>query len=87
MKDKDLIQFPSDYIFKIMGKPCPEFEQEVLTILHAQFPHMTEGSLKFTYSKGNKYLSISATVYAERFEQLEITYLALKSNPRVLYYL
>jgi putative lipoic acid-binding regulatory protein len=87
MKDKDLIQFPADYMFKIMGEACPEFEQDVLSVLHAQFPNMTEGSIKLTYSKGNKYLSISATVYAERFEQLELTYQALKANPRVLFYL
>lgn len=87
MKNKDLIQFPTDYLFKVMGEACLEFEQEILMILHAQFPNMSEGSLKLTYSKSNKYLSISATVYAERFEQLELTYRAFKENTRVLFVL
>ena len=82
-----LIPFPSHYTFKIMGGACPEFEQEILTILHAQFPNLTEGALKFTYSKGNKYLSISATVYAENLEQVKQTYIALKANTRVLFFL
>ncbi len=87
MKDKALIQFPTDYTFKIMGEASPEFEKEVLMILHTQFPNMSEGSLKLTYSKGNKYLSISATVHAENFEQLEETYKACKANTRVLFVL
>ena len=82
-----LIPFPSHYTFKIMGGACPEFEQEVLAILHAQFPNMTEGALKLIYSKGNKYVSINATVYAENLEQVECTYIALKANSRVLFFL
>ncbi len=87
MKDKNLIQFPTDYMFKIMGEPSPEFEQDVLAILHKHFPKITEGALQYKYSQGNKYLSISATVYAENFEQIEHTYRDLKANPRVLFVL
>ena len=70
-----------------MGESSPEFEQDVLTILHAYFPKISEGALLYKYSKGNKYLSISATVYAENFEQVEQTYRTLKENPRVLFVL
>lgn len=87
MKDKTLIQFPTDYIFKIMGEASPEFEHDVLAILHTHFPKITEGALLYKYSQGNKYLSISATVYAENFEQIEQSYRALKANPRVLFVL
>lgn len=87
MKDKSLIQFPTDYVFKIMGESSPEFEQDVLAILHSYFPKIAEGALVYKYSQGNKYLSISATVYAENFEQIEQSYRALKENPRVLFVL
>lgn len=87
MKDKTLIQFPTDYTFKVMGESSPEFEQDVLAILHSYFPKISEGALVYKYSQGNKYLSISATVYTENIEQVEQTYRTLKENPRVLFVL
>lgn len=67
-----------------MGLDEPEFEGIVVTILNQHVPDLGEGALVTKYSKGGKYLSITATIYARSQQQLDDLYRALSGHPKIL---
>lgn len=90
MSDQDVqqhsspIEFPCDFVIKVMGKHQPSFRQTVLGILQAQFPSVSESDFSERPSKDGNYLAITVTVHAESQQQLDQLYRNLSSDPEVL---
>ncbi len=69
-KIKDCIEFPVIYTFKIVGENTSTFTFGVEEI----FCNYEEISIVPTFSKGEKYISLSTTVTVNDYEELEYLY-------------
>ena len=80
----EVFSFPCSYPLKVMGKNTNEFYSVVSAIVER---HVTAGN-EITYSartsKGEKYMSITATFPAESQEQLYALYKELAENDLVI---
>nr|MBF0684218.1 DUF493 family protein [Pseudomonas sp.] len=88
MSDKDsIIEYPSDFPIKVMGKSRPDFAQ-VLTAVVMQFdPGFDPATVEMRPSKGGNYIGLTFTVRATSREQLDDLYRALTSHEMVAYVL
>jgi putative lipoic acid-binding regulatory protein len=78
------IEFPCEFIIKMMGKNTPDFESQALGIIKKHFPKIKANQFTNRLSKDNNYLSISVTVPAESKEQLNALYQDLSKEPTIL---
>lgn len=67
-----------------MGLANPDFEGIVVMLLNQHVPDLGEGAITTKFSKGGKYISMTATVRARSQEQLDGLYQALTDHPHVL---
>lgn len=82
--DKHPLQFPCDFIIKIMGEADDGFEKKALRILHRHCLKEQIKSVKKRHSKKGNYLALSVTVHAENKAQLDSIYIELSATPEVL---
>lgn len=68
------IEFPCDFIIKVMGKTEEGFEKLVLDIIQKEFPDIKTDDIKKRPSKEKNYIALTVTVYAESKEQLDRVY-------------
>ncbi|WP_353172739.1 DUF493 family protein [Paracandidimonas soli] len=81
--DESLIEYPSDFPIKVMGKSHPEFAQ-VLTEVVLQFdPGFDASTVEMRPSKGGNYIGLTFTVRATSRQQLDDLYRALHGHPMV----
>lgn len=86
-KEESLIEFPTDFTIKIMGKNNEAFENSVLEIITKHFPDFKSSDtsrINKRFSKDNNYLSLSVTVYAMSKAQLDAAYEALSGCDDIL---
>ncbi|OZI32020.1 DUF493 domain-containing protein [Bordetella genomosp. 10] len=75
-----LIEYPSDFPIKVMGKSHPEFAQ-LLTEVVLQFdPDFDPATVEMRPSKGGNYIGLTFTVRATSREQLDNLYRALHGH-------
>jgi len=80
---ESLIEYPSDFPIKVMGKQVPDMAQ-VLTAVVQQFdPEFEPTSVEMRPSKAGNYLGLTFTVRATSREQLDALYRALHGHPMV----
>jgi putative lipoic acid-binding regulatory protein len=81
-----VLDYPLDYVFKVMGYSAEDFpdhaEQLVARAAGAEARAVTVRS-----SAERKYQSVSVAVRLGSEEQRRAVYVALKADPRVVYYL
>lgn len=81
--EQSLIEYPSDFPIKVMGKSHPEFAQ-VLTELVLQFdPDFNPASVEMRPSSSGNYIGLTFVVRATSREQLDDLYRALHGHPMV----
>jgi putative lipoic acid-binding regulatory protein len=78
------IEFPCEFPIKVVGKADLEFQGEVMGIFRQHVPSLSESSVQTNYSKENKYLSITVTIYAQNQAQLDAIYQDLSHSEYVL---
>lgn len=78
------INFPCDFMIKVMGKANDAFEGKVYEIFHRHFPDVDKKNFSLRYSKDRNYLAISVTVHAENQPQLDSIYSELTQAPDVI---
>jgi uncharacterized protein len=83
-KDDSLIEYPSKFPIKVMGKNAPEFEGEMVLLAQRHDPSFesTTGLEVRESGKGN-YLGITLTITAVSREQLDALYRELSAHPMV----
>ena len=77
-------QFPCSYVLKVMGKNTHEFYSVVSAIIERHVPTPSEIAYSSRTSRGNKYLSITATFTMEKRAQMEAIYEDLNAHHLVL---
>lgn len=85
---KPLIEYPTVYTFKVMGKQehgFSEYVRQLFKRLLAQ--EISPDSLREQPSSRGKYVSVSVSVYLLSEEQRRAVYAQLHKERRVLYYL
>ncbi|MGR3808808.1 hypothetical protein SAMN05660772_00231 [Pasteurella testudinis DSM 23072] len=68
----ELLEFPCDFPYKVMGLAHPELQDKVLAVVQKHIPGDYAPTIKPS-SKGN-YHSVSIMVRADNIEQIETLY-------------
>ena len=81
MLDKTLLEFPTKFPFKVIGKNNDVFFKNVLIILLRIDPSLKENSVETKKSKLENYVSISCDINLECYEKLELLYKEINLLP------
>lgn len=81
--EESLIEYPSDFPIKVMGKAHPEFAQTLTAVVQQHDPGFDPATVEMRASKAGNYLSVTFTVRATSREQLDNIYRALHGHPMV----
>ena len=84
MVSKPLLQFPTDYPIKIIGRPSDEFRARVHAVVLRHAPALETERVSERLSGNGNFLSISYTVLAESREQIEALTAELKACDGVM---
>ena len=84
MKRPELLQFPTDYPIKVIGRPSDEFRARVHAIMLRHVPLLDADRVSEQSSENGNFLSISYKVPAESREQIVALATELKSCEGVL---
>ncbi|OOE96040.1 DUF493 family protein YbeD [Salinivibrio sp. AR640] len=71
-KLKDLLEFPCQFTYKVVGQAKPELPDQVLSVIQRHAPGDYSPTVKPS-AKGN-YHSVSITIKATSIEQVETLY-------------
>jgi uncharacterized protein len=70
VSDTPLLNFPTDYPIKVIGRPTPEFRARIHAIVLRHVPALEASHVTEHLSKNGNYLSISYAIRAESREQM-----------------
>jgi putative lipoic acid-binding regulatory protein len=84
METESLIQYPTDFPIKVMGRREPRLVQTIVGIVQRHAPDFDPASVEMRASKKNSYLSVTCTVNATSREQLDALYRDLCDHPSVV---
>lgn len=82
---ESLIEFPCDFLIKIMGETQANFTAEIVATIQSVLPDFDPTRIEMRGSSGGKYISLSCNVYVKSKPQLDDVYRALSSHPLVKY--
>ena len=86
--DKPLIEYPTVYPFKVMGKQEHGFKEYVrLLFKRVLGTEISPDSISEQPSSKGRYVSVTVSVYLISEDQRRALYAALHKEKRVLYYL
>jgi putative lipoic acid-binding regulatory protein len=81
---ESLLQFPTDYPIKVVGRPSDEFRAHVHAIMIRHAPTLDTDQVSERLSENGNFLSISYTIRAESREQIVALATDLKALQGVL---
>jgi uncharacterized protein len=85
---KPLIEYPTDYTFKVMGRQEHGFKEYVrLLFKRLMGTEISPDSISEQPSSKGKYVSVSVSVFLLSEDQRRNIYVQLKKEKRVIYYL
>lgn len=80
---ESLLEFPTAFPIKIMGRHSDDFAQVIVEIVQRHAPDFDAATLEMRASREGRYLSLTATINATSRAQLDDLYRELSSNARV----
>jgi uncharacterized protein len=83
MEPESLIEYPTDFPLKVMGKTQAGFAQAILEIVKRHAPDFDESSIGMRPSREGKYLSLTFVIRATSRHQLDALYQELSDHPMV----
>ncbi|RKH43511.1 DUF493 domain-containing protein [Corallococcus sp. AB049A] len=89
---KPLVEYPSVYEYKVMGKATveetPGFEEHVRSLFRRKLgSEVSPDSIHVQHSRKGKFVSLSVSVLLLSEEQRRAIYAELHQDPRIVYYL
>jgi len=84
-EQETLIEFPCDFMIKVMGKTGATLENFVLNTAFKHDSNFDAAKTKKRASKNGNYTSLTITVYVESKPQLDAIYQELSENELVLW--
>jgi hypothetical protein len=82
-EDESLIEYPSDFPIKVMGKAVPDLVEALTAIVLEFDPGFNPATIERRPSKAGNYLGLTFTVRATSRPQLDGLYRALHAHPAV----
>lgn len=79
----DPMKFPMEFPLKIMGRNVDGFKDKAIEIVRRHAPDFDPARMEERLSRGDTYLSLTATFTAQSREQLDALYRELSSHPLV----
>jgi len=79
-----LLQYPTDYPIKVVGRPSDEFRARVHAVMLRHAPELDPDRVTERLSENGKYLSISYIIVAESSEQIVALVNDLKGTDGVM---
>lgn len=79
----ELLQFPSDFPIKIMGKRVDGFADEIAAVVRRHAPDFDATTVEMRSSSKGNYLGLTATIRATSRAQLDALYRELSTHPLV----
>jgi uncharacterized protein len=67
---RSLLEFPTDYPIKIVGRPSDEFRARIHAVMLRHAPDLDPDRVSERLSENGNFLSISYTIVAESREQI-----------------
>lgn len=83
LSEETLIEFPCDFLIKVMGETHPEFCAEMVKTIQSLNPSFDPSQIEMRASSGGKYISLSCSVHVETKAQLDDIYRALTGHQLV----
>jgi uncharacterized protein len=80
---ESLIEYPSDFPIKVMGKNSPELKPAVIHICQQLDDEFDVTKMEERTSKENNYLGLTVIIRAKSREQLDEIYRTLSTHPLV----
>jgi uncharacterized protein len=84
MENTSLIEYPTDFPIKVMGRREPRLVQTIVEIVRRHAPDFDPATVEMRVSKKNSYLSVTCNVRATSREQLDALYQELCDHPSVV---
>jgi len=85
---KPLIEYPTVYTFKVMGRQAPDFTDYVRGVFRSLMgTEISPDSIREQPSSKGTYVSLSVSVYLLSEEHRRSIYARLRQEDRVVYYL
>jgi putative lipoic acid-binding regulatory protein len=81
---ESLIQYPTDFPIKVMGRREPRLVQTIVGIVQRHAPDFDPATVEMRTSRKNSYLSVTCTVRATSRDQLDALYRELCDHPSVV---
>jgi putative lipoic acid-binding regulatory protein len=78
------LEFPSEFMIKVVGKNTAAFEAAVFQIFNQYVPDLSEGAFTSRHSKEKNYLAMTVTITATSQSQLDQIYSALSATEEVI---
>ena len=78
------LEFPCDFIIKVMGKNDGNFEKLITDIVKKHYPEISKDVITTRPSKDNNYLAVTIKVHAQSKEELDKLYQELSNTPEIL---
>ncbi|MFL1404123.1 YbeD family protein [Marinobacter sp. M1N3S26] len=77
------IEFPCDYVIKVIGHAAPDFTDYVVSVVEAHAPGIREEHISVTDSRNGRFTSVQLTIVATGEPQLKALFEDLKASGRV----
>jgi hypothetical protein len=84
VSDTPLLNFPTDYPIKVIGRPTAEFRARIHALVLRHVPAIEASHVTEHLSKNGNYLSISYAIRADSREQVTALAADLSACPEVL---
>lgn len=78
-----LMEFPCEFMIKVIGKNRAEFAIDIVNITRKHFPDTLDSSVRQQTSQQANYMSLSVTVYALNQATLDALYQELTQHPDI----
>jgi len=69
-ESESLLQFPTDYPIKVVGRPSPEFRARIHAVVVKHVPNVETDRISERLSENGNFLSISYSLHVESREQI-----------------
>lgn len=81
--EESLIEYPSDFPIKVMGKAHPELAQILTAVVQEFDPDFDPATVEMRPSRNGTYIGLTFTVRATSRDQLDALYRALHGHDMV----
>ncbi len=84
MSDETILEFPCDFPIKLMGRDTPSFRNTVRSLVEQHTGRLSDDAIQSSLSRNGRFISITITVNAQSWQQLDDIYRDATDHAEVL---